>query len=181
MNKFHVLLGICAALALTSIVCPAAPADSKLKAGDTAPSFEGQDQDGKTWRLSDLTGKQQAVLLYFYPKDDTPGCTKQACGLRDQMTDLKAQGIQVIGVSFDNAASHKKFQEKHQLNFPLLADVDGKIADTYGVRRDPGKRMARRVSFLIGPDAKIVHITDNSAADVHLSEMKSAVSQLKKG
>jgi peroxiredoxin Q/BCP len=97
------------------------------------------------------------------------------------MSDLKAQGVQVLGVSFDTAESHKKFQEKHQLNFPLLADTDGKIADAYGVRRDPGKNVARRVSFLIAPDGKILHVTDNSSADVHLSEMQKAISEKLKG
>ena len=104
------------------------------KVGDKAPAVEGKDQDGKTWKLADQAGKK-AVLLYFYPKDDTPGCTKQACGLRDQMTDLQKENVEVVGVSFDSAESHQKFREKHKLNFTLLADTDGKIADAYGVRR----------------------------------------------
>jgi peroxiredoxin Q/BCP len=148
------------------------------KAGDTAPLFEGKDQDGKTWKLSDHVGKH-VVLLYFYPKDDTPGCTKQACGLRDRMGDLKKDAVEVIGVSFDSAASHQKFREKHSLNFPLIADTDGRVADAYGVRREPGRNMARRVSFLIGKDGRILHVTDVPSADVHLAEMKEAVAKLK--
>jgi len=148
------------------------------KAGDKAPNFEAKDQDGKTWKLSDLTGKQ-AVLLYFYPKDDTPGCTKEACGLRDRMTDLKKDDVQVLGVSFDDGESHQKFIAKHNLNFPLLVDTEGKIADQFGARM-PGKNMARRISFLIGTDGKIAHVTDNPAADVHLNEMKDAVANLAK-
>ena len=149
------------------------------KPGDKAPLVEGKDQDGKAWKLADEIGKT-VVLLYFYPKDDTPGCTREACGFRDRIADLKKDNVQVIGVSFDSAESHQKFISKHGLNFPLLADTDGKIADAYGVRM-PGKSMARRVSFLIGLDGKIVHVTDSPSADVHLGEMKEAVEKLKKG
>ncbi|HYT59897.1 MAG TPA: peroxiredoxin [Haliangiales bacterium] len=148
------------------------------KAGDKAPDFEAKDQDGKTWKLSDLAGKQ-VVLLYFYPKDDTPGCTKEACGLRDRMSDLKKDNVQVLGVSFDDGESHKKFITKHNLNFPLLVDLEGKIADQFGARM-PSKNMARRVSFLIGKDGNIAHVTDNPSADVHLNEMKDAVADLAK-
>lgn len=147
------------------------------KAGDKAPLVEGKDQDGKTWKLSDHLGKE-VVLVYFYPRDDTPGCTKQACGLRDRMGDLKKDKVAVIGVSFDSSESHQKFIAKHSLNFPLLADTDGKIADAFGVRREPGKNMARRASFLIGLDGKIAHVTDVPSADVHLAEMKDAVAKV---
>ena len=143
------------------------------KVGDAAPLIQGKDQDGKTWKLADVVGKK-VVLLYFYPKDDTPGCTKEACGFRDRMADLKKDKVEVIGVSFDSAASHQKFIAKYNLNFPLLADTDGKIADAYGVRMT-GRDMARRVSFLIGLDGKIAHVTDTPSADTHLSEMKEAV------
>src|SRR6267142_4825102 len=136
------------------------------KVGDKAPLIEGKDQDGKTWKLADEVGKK-VVLLYFYPKDDTPGCTKQACGLRDRLGDLKKDNVEVVGVSFDSAESHQKFISKYNINFPLLADTDGKIADVYGVRL-PGKSMARRASFLIGLDGQIKHVTDKPAADVHL-------------
>lgn len=147
------------------------------KVGDKAPLVEGKTQNGKLWRLSDSIGKKN-VLLYFYPKDNTPGCTKEACGLRDRMADLKKDGVEVIGVSFDSAESHQKFIEKYNLNFPLLTDTDGKIADAFDVRREPGKNMARRVSFLIGKDGKVKHVTDSPNADVHLIEMKDAISKL---
>lgn len=148
------------------------------KTGDTAPEFKAKDQTGKTWDLKDLEG-QKVVLLYFYPKDDTPGCTKEACGLRDRMGDLQKDNVQVLGVSFDNADSHQKFISKFNLNFPLLVDADGKIADAYGTRM-PNKNMDKRISFLIGKDGKIVHVTNNPSADVHLKEMKEAVAQLSK-
>ena len=149
----------------------------KLKEGDPAPLFTAATSGGGKLALADLAGKN--VILYFYPRDDTPGCTKEACGLRDRMTDLKKDNVQVLGVSFDDGDSHKKFIDKHSLNFPLLVDADGKIADQYGARM-PNKNMARRVSFLIGKDGKIAHVTDNPGADVHLNEMKDAVAGLVK-
>jgi len=160
------------ALTLLLAISPALSA-APLKVGDTAPLVQGKNQDGHTWKLSSQIGKK-IVLLYFYPKDDTPGCTREACGFRDRLADLKKQNVEVVGVSFDDTDSHQQFIEKYKLNFPLIADTDGKIADAYSVRR-PGKDVDRRVSFLIGLDGKIVHITDNSSADVHLNEMKAAV------
>ncbi len=148
------------------------------KAGDKAPLVAGKDQAGTDWRLADVVGKK-VVLLYFYPKDDTPGCTKEACGFRDRVADLKKENAEVIGVSFDPSDSHQKFIAKYNLNFPLIADTDGKIADAYGVRM-PGRSIARRVSFLIGLDGKVLHVTDNMSADTHLSEMTDAVGKLKK-
>jgi len=166
-------------MAATLTIVHAADIGKTPKAGDPAPLVEGKDQDGKTWKLADRVGKN-VVLLYFYPKDDTPGCTKQACGLRDRMGDLKKDNVEVIGVSFDSAESHQKFREKHNLNFTLLADADGKIADAFGVRREPGRNMARRASFLIGLDGKIAHVTDVPSADTHLNEMKDAIGKLAK-
>lgn len=147
------------------------------KVGDKAPLVSGKNQDGKTWKLANSTGKK-IVLLYFYPKDDTPGCTKEACGLRDRMEDFKKDKVEVVGVSFDTAQSHQEFIGKYKLNFPLLADTDGKIADAYGVRVPKGNK-ARRVSFLIDLEGKIAHVTDSPQADVHLSEMKAGIEKLK--
>src|SRR5580658_3367286 len=173
-SSLHFLTGavLAVVLSLSSITAQAA---TTPKVGDTAPLIEGKNQDGKAWKLADDVGKK-VVLLYFYPKDDTKGCTKEACGLRDRMGDLTKDNVEVIGVSFDSTESHQAFISKYTLNFPLLADTDGKIADTYGVRMT-GKNMARRVSFLIGLDGKIVHVTDSPSADVHLSEMQEAVAK----
>jgi peroxiredoxin Q/BCP len=165
-------------LAATLFTALSGAATAAPKAGDKAPAVTGKDQDGKTWKLADAAGKR-AVLLYFYPKDNTPGCTKQACGLRDRMGDLKKDGVEVIGISFDSSESHKKFIADHNLNFTLLADTDGKIADAFGVRREAGKNIARRASFLIGRDGVVKHVTDNPSADVHLKEMQEAVVRLK--
>ena len=166
------------ALFSSLLIVTSALAAEMPKVGDKAPSIQAKDQNGKTVKLSDFAGKK-AVLLYFYPKDDTPGCTKEACGLRDRMTDLEKDNVQVLGVSFDNGESHQKFISKYNLNFPLLVDTDGKIADAYGVRMT-GKNMAKRVSFLIDRDGKIAHVTNDPKADVHLTEMKEAVEKLKK-
>ena len=169
-------------LALLSILtlalaAPALRADAvRPKVGDKAPLIKGVDQDGNKWKLSQDLGSK-LVLLYFYPKDDTPGCTKEACGLRDRIGDLKAENVDVVGVSFDSADSHKKFAFKYNLNFALLADTNGKIADAYGVRMAPERKMARRVSFLIGLDGRILHVTDSPNPDVHLEEMQRAIRQ----
>ena len=171
------ILSSIALLLCLTLASSAAEASKTPKVGDKAPLVEGVNQDGKTWKLADQIGKH-VVLLYFYPKDETPGCTKQACGLRDRIGELKKEKVEVVGVSFDSAESHQKFIAKHNLNFPLLADTDGKIADAFGVRREAGKNMARRASFLIGLDGKILHVTDVPSADVHLIEMQQAVMKL---
>ncbi len=104
---------------------------SNLKPGDKAPVFESSDQNGNSIKLQDFKGSK--VILYFYPKDNTPGCTAEACSLRDNYEDLLAEGYKVIGVSTDDLKSHQKFAEKYALPFPLLPDVDKKIVTAYGV------------------------------------------------
>ena len=102
-----------------------------LKIGDKAPDFSLKDQDGRTVRLSDFTGKR--VILYFYPKDDTPGCTREACDFRDQYRQFQTKGAVILGVSRDTESSHKRFQQKYDLPFPLLADDAGTVTEAYGV------------------------------------------------
>jgi thioredoxin-dependent peroxiredoxin len=148
------------------------------KAGAPAPAFAGTDQDGKTVALADFAGKKN-VLLYFYPKDFTGGCTKEACGFRDRMGELQTNNVEVIGVSFDSAESHQKFIAEYKLNFTLLADTDGKIIEAYDVKM-PMIKMAKRVSFLIGMDGKIVHVTNAMNPQTHFDEMKAAIANLKK-
>src|SRR5271167_1899051 len=172
-NRFANLLIASSLLLLATATLAALPA-----VGDPAPLFAGQDQDGKTVTLAGLIGKK-IVLLYFYPKDNTPGCTKEACGFRDRMGELQKDNVEVIGVSFDSAESHQKFIAQYKLNFRLLADPDGTIVDAYGVKWGD-RKLARRVSFLIGLDGKIVHVTDAADPDVHFSEMKAAIAGLKK-
>ncbi len=148
------------------------------KAGDTAPPFAGHDQDGKIVTLTDFAGKKN-VLLYFYPKDFTGGCTKEACGFRDRLGDLQTNNVEVIGVSYDSAESHKKFADEYKLNFTLVADPDGKVIRLYDVKM-PLMAMSKRVSFLIGTDGKIIHVTDAMNPQTHFDEMKAAIDGLKK-
>jgi peroxiredoxin Q/BCP len=166
-------------LLLTSLFISATSVFAAMpKAGDPAPLFTGQDQDGKEFKLADLVGKK-IVLLYFYPKDFTGGCTKEACGFRDRTGELQTNNVEVIGVSHDSVESHKKFADEYKLNFTLVADPDGKIIAAYDAKM-PIMNLSKRVSFLIGLDGKIIHVTDASNPDVHLAEMKAAIAGLKK-
>jgi peroxiredoxin Q/BCP len=132
-----------------------------LKEGDKAPDFTAKNQNGETVSLSDFSGK--TVVLYFYPKDDTPGCTAQACDFRDNYQSLLSQGFQVIGVSTDDEKSHKKFESKYSLPFPLIADSEKTIVEDYGVWVEKsmyGKTYmgTARTTFLIGTDGIIKNI-----------------------
>ncbi|MGY4386059.1 peroxiredoxin Q/BCP [Pedobacter sp. UYP24] len=147
---------------------------SELKEGQKAPEFSVQDQDGNQISLAQFVGKK--VVLYFYPKDDTPGCTAEACDFRDNYQGLAAKGIVVLGVSTDDEKSHKKFINKHQLPFPLLADTDKKIVEAYGVWGEKsmyGKTYmgTNRKTFIIDEEGTILHIiskvdTKNASAQV---------------
>lgn len=147
---------------------------SELKEGQQAPEFTGADQDGNTVTLSQFKGSK--VVLYFYPKDDTPGCTAEACDFRDNYQGLKAKGIVVLGVSVDDEKSHQKFAAKHSLPFTLLADTDKKIVEAYGVWGEKnmyGKKYmgTNRSTFIIDENGLISHIikkvdTKNSTAQV---------------
>jgi peroxiredoxin Q/BCP len=136
---------------------------SELKAGLAAPDFSAKDQDGKDVSLSQYSGK--TVVLYFYPKDDTPGCTAEACDFRDNYQGLIAKGIAVLGVSADDEKSHLKFATKHSLPFPLIADADKKIVEAYGVwveKNMYGKKYMgiARKTFIINGDGIIEHVLD---------------------
>ncbi|MFD0939432.1 thioredoxin-dependent thiol peroxidase [Pedobacter boryungensis] len=132
-----------------------------LKVGDNAPTFTSKDQNGNTVSLDQFKGKK--VVLYFYPKDDTPGCTAEACDFRDNYQGLKAKGIEVLGVSIDDEKSHQKFINKHSLPFTLLADTDKAIVEAYGVWGEKnmyGKKYMGtvRTTFIIDEEGKIAHI-----------------------
>jgi len=148
-----------------------------LKEGDKAPDFTSTDQDGNTVSLKDLKG--QRVALYFYPKDDTPGCTKEACSFRDADDVYSKKGIKVFGVSTDNEKSHQKFISKFQLPFDLLADTDKNIVEAYGVWGEKsmyGKKYmgTMRKTFLIDGDGKIVKIFDKVDVANHADEVLEA-------
>jgi peroxiredoxin Q/BCP len=140
------------------------------KIGDTAPDFNLSDQNGKMRKLSDYSG--QWVVLYFYPKDDTPGCTKEACSFRDDLTSLEKLGAKVIGVSIDDNDSHAKFAAKYHLPFPLLADKDGSVAEAYGALNNLFViKLAKRYTFLINPSGKIAKTYSSVDTSRHSQEI----------
>lgn len=145
-----------------------------LATGDTAPNFTVKDTNGNTVTLSDYAGK--TVVIYFYPKDDTPGCTKEACSFRDNYDQYLSQGITVFGVSLDNEASHQAFTEKFNLPFPLLADVDGAIAKAYDVLGDyNGTAYAQRVTYVIGADGTISQVYTTINTETHATDILAAI------
>lgn len=151
-----------------------------IKEGATAPAFKTRDASGETVSLKDLRG--QKVVLYFYPKDDTPGCTKEACSFRDAFAKFKKNGITVLGVSPDSEASHKKFVTKYKLPFTLLADTDRSIAEAYGVWGEK-KFMGRtymgvhRKTFLIDEKGKIKKVFEKVKPEDHASEVLEAFAE----
>ena len=147
-----------------------------LKVGDKAPDFSAPDQHGKIISMKDFKGKK--IVLYFYPKDDTPGCTAEACDLRDHHADLKAAGYEVVGVSTDSEKSHLKFVEKYQLPFTLLADVDKKICMDYGIwgeKKFMGKTYdgIHRTTFLISENGVVEKIISKVETKKHTSQILS--------
>jgi peroxiredoxin Q/BCP len=144
-------------LAIVGYRSYAAAASDSLQVGDAAPNFSLNDAQGKTHQLADYA--DQYLVLYFYPKDDTPGCTKEACHFRDDMTQLEKLGAKVVGVSVDDSQSHADFAQKYHLPFPLLADSDGKVAASYNALSNfYVLKMAKRYTFLINPTGKIAKI-----------------------
>ena len=137
-----------------------------LKSGDKAPAFEGITTDGSPVRLDDFRGRK--LVLYFYPMDDTPGCTKQACSLRDYNAEIAAKGAAILGVSAQSQASHQRFTEKYKLNFPLLADTEQQVARAYGAAGSGLFGVARgmlgmdlRITYIIDEEGRIAHVIDD--------------------
>jgi thioredoxin-dependent peroxiredoxin len=149
-----------------------------LQPNTLAPDFSLPDENGTVRKLSEFRGKP--VVLYFYPKDDTPGCTTEACGFRDQYQEYTDAGVTVLGVSPDSSSSHSKFKSKYNLQFTLLADEDHKICDLYGVWGRK-KAMGReydgvfRTTFLIGPDGTILKVFESVKPDGHSAEILAAL------
>jgi peroxiredoxin Q/BCP len=159
------------ALSLTVVSCASS---HLLAANEPAPTFSAQDQDGKTRSLAEFKGKP--LVLYFYPKDGTPGCTKEACAFRDAWKKITDTGATVIGVSRDSVEKHASFAKEHQLPFPLLADEDGAICKAYGVGSTLG--MASRVTYLIDRDGKIARTWPSVDPAIHADEVIAAIKQL---
>jgi len=148
------------------------------KEGDPAPDFRLPADDGKTYSLKELRG--QKVVLYFYPKDDTPGCTKEACSFRDNLARVRSKGAIVLGVSKDDLESHAKFRDKYSLSFPLLSDPEGKVLTAYGVWKEKslyGKSFMgiERTTYIIGKYGKIEKIFPRVRVDGHVDEVLAAL------
>jgi peroxiredoxin Q/BCP len=153
-----------------------------LEAGDRAPAFTLQDQAGETHRLKDYRG--QTVVLYFYPRDFTPGCTKQACSFRDVDDEIAAEGAVVLGVSTDDAATHQRFAEEHGLRFPLLADTDAKVSTRYGAWGEKTLYGRKRIgmtrsTFIIGPSGKLLRVWKRAKAADHGEVVLRALRELR--
>ena len=154
---------------------------SMLEIGAKAPAFSAKDQDGKTVRLSDFKGRK--VVLYFYPKDDTPGCTTEACSFRDNLPEFERLGVDVLGVSPDSDASHRKFADKYGLPFTLLADPDRKIVEAYGAWGEK-KLYGRaymgtlRISYLIDEKGKIAAVYPKVSPKTHVDDVLRDVARL---
>lgn len=142
--------------------------------GQSLPDVEFTTEDGGKLAASELGGGK--TVLYFYPKDDTPGCTKEACAFRDTMPDYEAANIRVFGVSLDSPESHRKFREKHGLTFPLLTDEDGKASESLGVLSEKGR--AKRVTFLLDERARIEKVYPEVSPETHAAEILADAASL---
>ena len=148
-----------------------------LKPGDPAPDFSAKTTDGKPVSLKEYRGRK--LVMYFYPMDDTPGCTRQACSLRDHNTEIAAKGAAILGVSTQGAESHRKFTDKYRLNFPLLADTEGSVGRAYGTLGGSGllsklksaAGMADRITFVIDENGRIAHVIDRPDVARHAEEV----------
>jgi len=148
--------------------------ESDLKVGDEAPYFELKDGKSKVHKLSDYKGK--IVALYFYPKDDTPGCTAEACNLRDNYTLLQDSGVVILGVSYDDSTSHQEFSKKYDLPFPLLSDTNKDVAEAYGAKGIlKGFLVPDRKTILIGKDGKIMHIFEDVETGNHSAQIMTVL------
>jgi peroxiredoxin Q/BCP len=152
-----------------------------IEPGQRAPAFTLDADDGSKLRLADLVGTP--VVLYFYPRDDTPGCTREACAFRDQQAAIKSLGASVLGISADSIESHRKFRDKYRLNFPLLADVDHKVAEKYGAWREKnlyGKKSMgiQRSTFLIDANGKVARVWKSVKVDGHDEQVMAALREL---
>lgn len=157
---------------------------TQIEVGASAPLFALTDQNGVLHHLVSLKGR--VVVLYFYPKDDTPGCTKEACAFRDLSHQFTEKGAVILGISRDNVQSHKKFSDKYTLSFPLLADTDGSVCEAYGVLKEKnmyGKKSIgiERTTFLIDQEGLIAHIFPKVKVDGHVEDVLSKVEMLLKG
>ena len=173
MKKYIILLFILGFLFSVNYIMAQ---KSNIKVGDEVPQFTLKAQNGKDFSISDYIGKKNLVI-YFYPKDDTPGCTKEACKFRDEFQDFTDLDAMVIGISSDNVASHKKFIEKYHLPFTLLADTAKKVRKLFGVPKSMGF-IPGRVTYIINKKGKVIYIFNSlKDAEKHVAEAKRILSQ----
>ena len=173
--KWLILLGLIAALVM--VFTNMARAGELPKVGQAAPDFSLPDQNGVVHSLKEFSGKW--LVLYFYPKDDTPGCTQEACAFRDDLHKLAALGAQVVGISVDDGKSHAEFAKKYHLPFPLLADSDKEVAARYGVLMNLGIfKIAKRYTFLIDPQGHINKVYDKVETSRHSQEIIDDLNKL---
>ena len=166
-------------LVIFSIMLFSSSTHAEIKTGEPAPGFELADQYNKTHKLADYRG--QWLVVYFYPKDDTPGCTTEACNFRDDIFKIRELNAEVIGISVDNTESHAKFAEKHGLPFPLLSDGDAQVAKSYGSLMSLGPiKIAKRHSFIINPQGKIARIYRDVKPKIHSDEIIKDLETLNK-
>lgn len=148
------------------------------KPGQPAPEFDLPDQDGKMHGLADYRGKW--LVLYFYPKDETPVCTREACAFRDNFARIRAAGAEILGISLDDKKSHAEFAKRNHLPFPLLSDSAGKVTKEYGVMMNLLLfRLAKRYTFLIGPDGHVVKVYDKVQVYAHVDEVLNDLKKLR--
>jgi peroxiredoxin Q/BCP len=173
--KWLILLGMVGTALL--LLVQAGRADELPKVGEAAPDFGLADQNGTQHTLKEFSGKW--LVLYFYPKDDTPGCTQEACAFRDDLHKIAALDAQVVGISVDDGQSHAEFAKKYHLPFPLLADSNKEVAARYGVLRNLGFiKIAKRYTFLIDPQGKINKVYDKVETSRHSQEIIDDLSKL---
>jgi thioredoxin-dependent peroxiredoxin len=193
----HLSLGVCVLAALVLAGGSWLSAGEGPKVGDKAPSFQSVDENGKAWKSNEHVGKK-VVVLYFYPADFTGGCTKQACGFRDDLKELTDKGVDVVGISGDSAKNHELFKKTHKLGFTLLADEDGTIAKKFGVPVGAGGKVKAkdldgndlgeikrgvtisRWTFIIDKDGKVAYVDDSVKAATDSKKILEAVEKLKK-
>jgi thioredoxin-dependent peroxiredoxin len=171
MHIIKIIMGITLMASILS-------AGTDLKPGDPAPYFELKDGNGILHKLSDYKGKK--LVLYFYPKDNTSGCTAEACNLRDNYSQLVDSGLVILGVSYDDSVSHQDFSKKYNLPFPLLSDTKKEVAEKYNAKRDLlGFFTPKRITYLIDEKGKILHIFDDVDTKNHTDQILGVLSESK--
>lgn len=166
-NKFLILAGL---LLVVIFLTGNMKKEKGIEVGDKVPVFSLQDQNGELFSIENYRGKK-AMVIYFYPKDDTPGCTKEACRFRDSYEDFKSLNVKIIGISGDDVKSHQRFSEKYNLPFTLLADTQNEVRKLFGVKKNIFGLIPGRVTYVIDKNGTVIHIYDNMLkAENHIDE-----------